>query len=236
MKRDQRCSSGLRAAAAREVRDRDGRDLDREPAPLLQSEAEIGIFPIQKELLIHAADRFERGAPDHHAGARDPVDLNRIAQDFSGDTRLRRVQGFFGQTRLSQLVRPANPVVTPGKRLADACTDPSGSRTSGPTMPTVACSSSHAARVCATSSSTTQSGFKRRKYAASRGAGSRDSRPPRIPDYPSRPATESTGISGAGGPLRLGRSRDRQQSLRDRRHGSAAATRGRRRAPRTPDS
>ena len=74
--------------------------------------------------------------------------------------RFRRVSGLPGATRVSQDVRPPNAVLRSGKRRADACTRPSASRTSPPTMAAFGCEARQAARVWTIGARSSTSGLR----------------------------------------------------------------------------
>jgi hypothetical protein len=78
VERRQRFAERVDAAAPTGVHDGGARTIHRAPSLSLQPAAEIGVFPVQEEVLVHAADLIERAAPDEHTGARHPVDVERL--------------------------------------------------------------------------------------------------------------------------------------------------------------
>jgi hypothetical protein len=115
MKRRQRLPSRPGAAAARQVGHLGVWMIDGGPARAFQPETQIGVLPIKEEPFVHASDRLEGMSPDHHAGARDPIHLDRGARIVERD------QVATGP-RISrpELTEPGRTACEPGSEIREA--------------------------------------------------------------------------------------------------------------------
>ncbi len=83
--------------------------------------AEIRVLPIEEERLVESAHRVERVPPDQHAGARYPVDVNRLAHVR---TRLKIAAApGIGRPRAREPRAPAAEHRRPPRKRARGCLD-----------------------------------------------------------------------------------------------------------------
>ena len=132
------------------------------PPRASQTAAQIGVFPVQKEAFVEAADRIQCFSSRQHARPGNPVDDDTsVAGLHLGGVRMFCLaNGDRGNRRVSRLERPNRPVNIVGSPLALPWIVPSGSTTLGPTTTQSGYRSSSACRTAIEPGNSSQSGLR----------------------------------------------------------------------------